>query len=238
MESFSCLKCSAPLKESDFNLELGVAKCSYCDAWFKVDELKQAEKTAEQPAVHIPVPDHFQIKETQDDLLLKYSHQLDDKFRLIGSSLIALVICMVAFFMALAAFADLNRVSLIILVIGLFFAARFMKGIRKIDNEEKIVVQKAGQLARWTMESPRPALTIPVNDIKQLYCTELNHQLTQESKTEFSVAQKYNVNVLLKDDTTCVLVDNMENKQDVLLIEHRIEQFLGIPDEPVAGEVS
>lgn len=72
---------------------------------------------------------------------------------------------------------------------------------------------------------------VRVDDIEQLYTTE---KVTRNNNT---TSVSYTVNVLTKMGKKVKLVSGLDEKEQGIFIEKKIEEILGIKDEKVAGEV-
>jgi hypothetical protein len=71
-------------------------------------------------------------------------------------------------------------------------------------------------------------LRVPVAQIAQLYCKE---KPGKESSTT------YQMSVILKDGRKKDLLSNLDSPEIGFYIEHQIENWLNIPDQPVRGEI-
>lgn len=69
-------------------------------------------------------------------------------------------------------------------------------------------------------------LRVPVNQVKQLYCKEKRGKQTT-----------YQLSVILKDGRKRDLLSNLDSPEIGFYMEHQIENWLDITDQPVRGEI-
>lgn len=221
-----------------------MAKCGYCDAWYQLDELKRSdsgpETVSEEPKVHVPVPKNWNVKETEDYLVIEFPHRLDETHLNIGCSLIALCFCglFIGVLIPLgSSFSLFGPLLVLTILVAMGLVIQLMMNLNKTSRTYKISVSKAGYLTVGNEGVTSSNWMLEAKEIKQLYCTELNSRLMVESNDQKSVVRRYDVNVLLKNDQSHVLVSDIRKKREALFLEYRIERYLDIENEPVLGEV-
>jgi hypothetical protein len=69
-------------------------------------------------------------------------------------------------------------------------------------------------------------LSVPVSQVKQLYCKEKRGKQTT-----------YQLSVVLNDGRKKDLLSNLDSPEIGFYMEHQIENWLNIPDQPVHGEI-
>ena len=72
-------------------------------------------------------------------------------------------------------------------------------------------------------------LNVPVSQVEQLYCKEKTGK--RNSGPEFQLS------VILKDGRKKDLLSNLDSPEIGFYMEHQIENWLNIPDQPVKGEI-
>lgn len=72
---------------------------------------------------------------------------------------------------------------------------------------------------------------LAASDIVQLYAKE------KISKNRNSTSVRYEVHVILKNNTNMKLLGGLENSAQALYIEQEIEKYLGIEDADVKGSI-
>ena len=73
--------------------------------------------------------------------------------------------------------------------------------------------------------------TLSVDDILQFYCSDRTHTNRQRHWTS------YQLNVLKKDGTKLVLLGGLNEREEALFLEERLEEKLGIAPRQVPGEL-
>jgi hypothetical protein len=73
-------------------------------------------------------------------------------------------------------------------------------------------------------------LRVPVTQVEQLYCKE------KPGRNDSSTT--YQMSVVLKDGRKKDLLSNLDSPEIGFYIEHQIEDWLNIPDQPVRGEMA
>ena len=72
---------------------------------------------------------------------------------------------------------------------------------------------------------------VAVDDIQQLYVTE------KISQNKNGTQVRYTVNIMTKSNRQIKLVSGLQEREQAIFIEKKIEEILALPDEAVAGEV-
>ena len=72
-------------------------------------------------------------------------------------------------------------------------------------------------------------LRVPVTQVKQLYC--------KEKPGKQNSGSTYQLSVILKDGRKKDLLSNLDSPEIGFYMEHQIESWLKIPDQPVRGEI-
>ncbi|MCB0321264.1 MAG: hypothetical protein KDD60_10080 [Bdellovibrionales bacterium] len=246
MESLSCLKCSAPLSDKDVNPDLGIAKCKYCDAWMKLSDFQKEPKPLpkESRRKELPVPRNIQISETEEKLTISVTPSTGSGgFGIVGSILGGVVA--VVFLMFFMSFANsMGAPPLFIfapLLMMVFVVGSILMGIAKNEHKSRLRVVNVIKGQHLQCQSPGFGGTperLPLETIKQLYCTEEYEQEYNNSNKAYRSITFYNVNALMTDDSSRHVMTGLQTKQEAFLVEGKIEHFLDLPDNPVAGEIS
>jgi hypothetical protein len=75
--------------------------------------------------------------------------------------------------------------------------------------------------------------TLPAAEIGQLYCQERTRRQNNGGSST-----TYSVSAVTKGGRQVKLVSTLEDQDQALFIEQQIEQYLGIEDRPVGGELA
>lgn len=268
MSDFTCPKCSAPLQEKDFNLELAVAKCEHCHSWSSIDVSQPntpEPAPTKKPLADIPLLNRFEIKENDEILEISWGWST-------GFGVFLVVPLIVIFLMipySCTSMSSSTRIHsietsgnvpqviqdqilqslpghvhrsfpthrsssmpgvfiLFCVVIGAFIlysvAANILNTTTVKVTHHKISVTHEPVPAKGQLE-------IDVDQLKQLYCMQTF------STDKNSTTTHYHVHALLKNDRDLKLISKLDSLKEAVYLEHKIEQYLGIEDTPVAGEI-
>ncbi|MAT14672.1 MAG: hypothetical protein CMJ46_05305 [Planctomyces sp.] len=237
MSDLSCSKCGAALREQDFNLELGVARCGYCKAWSRIAE-PRVNLESEQTRLKREVsrPDKYELNEYHGVLHITWKWFTWASVFLIFFTLFWNGIAFAVFggflfgaieeggWMFLIALFPLIHVS-----IGLLLA---YYTVATLFNRTTIMVSPHHMLIKHGPIPWRGAELDDTKDIDQLFCQENIH------RNKNSTSHTYDVKARLASGKEVKLLSRLENVQEAVFLEQQIERFLGIEDRRIAGEVS
>ncbi|MEZ6047013.1 MAG: hypothetical protein R3C11_15810 [Planctomycetaceae bacterium] len=247
MIPLNCPKCNAPFQEDDYNQDLGVAKCSFCEAWIKLDELQQeADPLRQMPVDTIPVPDHITIHQNSHELKIvvkspiQLGKSLGSVIRLSFTIGPIIFLSIMVFFILSSPLPNVAVIFPVIIGLMIIFSTRKVGSVMQSVSEDRVItVEKHGSLYCQKPILGGEAKSIPSRDIKQLYCTQTFQSSSPALKTNQRHLMNtiFDVNVLDFDNNSSVVLAGISSKSDAILIERQIEEFLGIAHEPVPGEI-
>lgn len=226
-----CIKCGESIAAEDINLNRLLAKCSACNAVFSFAEQVDASARGVQ-GVRDPVrlPKGMRDESSRSGLRLVR--------RWFGPCVIFLAIfCMMwdgfLVFWYSAALKEgaplvMKVAPLVHVLVGLVLSYWVVAGF-----VNSTVVEVTGGALR-VRHGPLPVpgnRCLSASDIKQLHCRR------RVRRTRQSVYYRYDVRVTLTTGKTLALLKGLDTADVALYYEQQIEQFLGIEDEPVAGEL-
>lgn len=182
--------------------------------------------------MHVPIPDNIDLIEDRGDLVIRRSWRGPHLWFL-------LLFCIIwdgfLVFWYSAAFGDPNAPLIMKLfpighvAVGVGLTYYVIAGfVNKTDiriNPVKVSVKSYPM--KWFGNKE-----VGIDDIKQLYTTE---KISNNSNNGTSVS--YTVNIVTGMGKKLKLVSGLQNKEQGIFIEKKIEEVLGIFDEEVAGEV-
>jgi hypothetical protein len=216
-----CKSCGAPIEEDDINLDLAMAKCSYCGAVFGVKGLplqkdRDAPLRYERPEV--PMPTGIEVTRVGDAL------QISRRWcRWPPLCLFLLLLCLGCDAVLIMIIFGNGGMPVtfpyITIAIGMTYGtlARFL---------DRITVQvKQGQLK--IRQRPLPCgheKCLSATDIEQIYCKES------------ILSRSYEAYAVLRRGRKIKLLSNLPKPEQALYIEQELERSLGIQDRPVHGE--
>ncbi|MEZ6046727.1 MAG: hypothetical protein R3C11_14350 [Planctomycetaceae bacterium] len=237
MSDFSCTKCGADLQENDFNLELGVARCSFCRAWTRIGDPIPGKIESEATRIKREVarPDKYEVDEYQGVLRISWKW-----FSWVVAFLIPFCLIWNGFLVVWYSIAlTMDEGGMMRIVFLLFPTIHLAVGagltyftIATLFNRTTILV---GDYRMKIEHGPIPWKGVDISntdDIDQIYCQEKVHR--SKNGTNYT----YQVMARMKSEKELNLLSNLSSIQEALFLEQRIEEFLGIEDRRVAGEVS
>ncbi|MEZ6047014.1 MAG: hypothetical protein R3C11_15815 [Planctomycetaceae bacterium] len=244
MKPLTCLKCSAPIDEQNLNQELGIAKCRYCNTSTKVvdAEKKSFWLDEDQTETAYPVPPHIKIYESAQELriFIQTRNKATNPFALnfLNDKNKVPVIVGLVFAFFISGGLILIPLVFVILISNLMKSGLFDSAQNKeYRGNRKITATKGKTLTCQPVPNTKLSQVYPVSEIRQLYCTEMEEYDYQPMTKSYKPRKFYNVNLLSSDNLPRLVLSGLETRQDALLVERKIEEFLSIPNRPVAGEI-
>jgi hypothetical protein len=230
----TCRDCGAAIPAEDINIERGIAKCSACNAVIDVEQAVHASggPAAVRPRPRVPQPPGIMLEDLGDGLRLTR--------RWFTCAAVFLTFFCIAwdgflvfwYSMALrpdapwimAVFPSLHLavgVGLTYLTLALYL------------NRTRLEVAN-GRLSVSSGPLPWPGnRDLDLSEIEQLYCRES----ASRSNDNGSVSYSYSVSAVLKGGREVKLLSSLPNREQALFIEQIVEQYLGIEDRAVGGEL-
>lgn len=225
----------------DVNIQQALAKCSRCNAVFRLDQQLPPAKPVKQDRPAAPLPKKFLVEDLGTELVISW-HWFSpaiffllffcifwDGFLVVWYS----IVFGVGFFgkqggpggagMLFMALFPLLHVAV---GVGLtyFVLASFV-------NRTTVRVSQ-GELTVRHGPVPFPGnRSLFTADLKQFYCTE------KVTNRRNSCSVTYELNAVQADGTKVQLLGGLDELEQALYLEQRLEQFLGIENEKVPGEV-
>lgn len=227
----TCKQCGAELHARDVDFDALRASCRAC-GWqiggarqgaYRDRAVEEATRSlideSESQRVPLPpLPHNISIVSASEGAVERLVVEIQPE-RLWRVVLVALVVALQG-----ASYVVLRRAP-ILLAVGTFAFVTWISGAF-MGNRRTLTVER-GQLRVAFWPFPRPAKTIEVTELDQLWVDEYVHR---GDTTYRLLARK-------KDGKRVVLVDQLTEPTGALHLERRIEELLGIVDKPVSGEV-
>ena len=235
-----CGSCGAAFTHDDLDLRHGVATCRYCHAVTSLQTAQAApaaEAVASAPVVDrlVPQPDGVHIDEWANELVITRRWFTPILFFMLFFCVAWDSFLVFWYWMGLTHMADMGPMRIIMLVfpichvavgVGLTYAT-----VCGFFNRTIIQVNRVELMVR---HGPVPCpgnRTLHVDSIQQLFtqvCTPTNNGQP--------IAQ-FQVKVLLTDGRSLNLLGSLPDAQQAEFIRQKIEQFLNLKHQPVAGEI-
>jgi hypothetical protein len=234
-----CSRCGAPIASEDVHVELAIAKCAACHAVLDL-MTRQTVDDGGAPAVHprprapVPLPEEFDLRDSPRGLSVSWRW---------FSRTYLLMLGFCAFwdgFMVLwYALAIANRLVLMGLFgllhagVGVWLTYWTLAGLL---NRTRVEV-RGGVLSIRHFPIPwRGNRDLRARDIDQLFCAE---ETSHGRDGTDGAKVTYQLKAILKSDGhTMTLLSGLNDPQQALFLEQRLEEKLGIEDRPVGGELA
>ncbi len=227
-----CKNCGAPIKEDDINLDLAMARCSYCGAVFSVKGLplqedREAPLRYERPSV--PMPKGIEMANVGN--VLRISRRW---FRWLHIFLLLWCLGWDGFLIVWHGMAIASGMwpmllfALLHTAVGIAMTYYVLAGFL---NRTTVQVGK-GMFEVW--HHPLPWFGekhLQATDIKQIYCKE------NIRRSSDGVSKSYEVYAVLRHGGKEKLLSGLIEPEQALYIEQELERFLGIQNRPVRGEI-
>ncbi len=235
-----CDSCGNTLLSSDINIDNMLGKCRTCG---NIVDLRTHFPRTKNNATHrgvifndnrtkkldVPLPEKMTIKEIGYDLIITRKWFSPMFIFLVFFCVIWDGFLLVWYNVAggdMPLIAKLFPLGHVAVGIGLTYYT-----IAGFVNETIIT---ANRMTISVAHKPMPwigAKTISATDIEQLYCEE------KRSSSKNGTSYTYNVNVINKNKQKVKLISGLGEKDQAFFIEQRIEAFLKIENQAVAGEI-
>lgn len=229
----SCPYCSRSIPAEDVNLATSLAKCTGCDHVFSFAEHLSPAKAPEKSAA-VPLPPKFNVEDLGTELTIRWSWYSHAVWFLFFFCIVWDGFLVFWYAMALGSFRAMGWFSLLPLLFPLLHVAvgiGLTYSVLATFFNRTIIRIAQGELS--ISHGPIPWLgnhRLSTFEIQQFYCTE---KITN-GRRRYSVS--YDLNLMRADNTKLQLL-NLEELDQALYLEQKLEEFLRIADEKIPGEV-
>ena len=226
-----CQECGTIIKANDINLKDQIAKCMACNEVFSFKNSNTIENQTNDFDIRkaiVPLPKRFTVKELNGNLEIKMSW-----FTWINLFLTFFAIFWNSFMIAWFAFSISSGKWGFALFgtihAGVGFYLLYMV-VAKYINSTTVIID-SNELSVKIGPLPWPGNhSVKLSDIIQLYSKCV---VSQGKNSTVS----YEVHSILKNGTHLCLIKSLEDNDQALYFEQKIEEKLHITDEPVIGEM-
>lgn len=222
-----CPTCGAPVGVEQVNVQALVATCQPCKAIFSfADQVPREPAAPSRPA--IPRPDSIQVSGQGNVLTLTRRW-----FNLGAIPLTIFCLFWDGFLMVWYTAALLSpHPNIIMLVFPVFHVAvgvflTYTCLSMYVNSTVLTMTRQDVSIKHGPLKWPGNR-TIPLNDVDQFYSEEIRGSKGSRS---------YNLSVLLKSGAKERLLTGLSDAQSALFFEQQLEQWFGISDRPVEGEL-
>lgn len=233
-----CKACRLPIKPQDINLEMAIAKCAACGEVFSILDGLEGDNTIPQMPVALPVPKpkRFVVEEFGSELTIRYRWFTPSLFLLVLFCLFWDAFMATWYGIAITMILSGEIAGWFMALFGLLHLAVGIGitywTLASFINRTEIQVS-GGDLTVWHGPIRCGSVQrIPTSDIKQLYCCD---RMRTGRGSQFS--NIYELNALKLDGSKVTLLGGLVEPEEALFLEERLEQRLGIPPQPVPGEL-
>jgi hypothetical protein len=184
----------------------------------------------DQTIIAAPIPEHISMEQTSTGLLFSY-RWFSPAYIFVGLFAIGWDVFLV-FWYTLATSQDAPLVMLLFPIVHVlvgvgityFALAGFLNKTFILVGEGKLTIQHA--------PLPWPGnRVLQASDLTQLYSEE------RVIRTRNGAQMKYKLNAITREDKKISLMSNLTAPDQVRFLEHKLEEYLGITDVPVEGEM-
>ena len=177
----------------------------------------------------IEIPKNMHLLEKTSRLEFEYSWY---KFKYV---ITMIVVPFIAFFLVESDYiiGDFNTITIPVAVVVIFAAVALYFSLAKLINTTKIrVTHNAIEVKNGPLPYSKN-LMLKKEDVTQFYVTQ--HRIGHRY---YLFATTYQINIILKSDKVITLVKGLYTPKQGRFIENKIEDFLGITDIHVDGELA
>lgn len=234
-----CPTCNREIPAADINIRLAAAKCATCNTVFQFQDQLEPVSAPRSAALPVPAPKKFIIEDFGSDLTIRwrwYSHAVWALlfFCLFWDGFLIFWYGMMFFagknmrgeagwFWLLPILFPLLHVAVGVGLTYFVLCSFINRTVIRVTGGELTV--RHGPLP-WGGNR-----TVSTFDVTQLYCTEKVRSNRRGYSTSFEL------NALLSDGEKVNLLTAIEELDQALFLEQKLEQHLKIEDQRVPGEV-
>jgi hypothetical protein len=224
-----CPSCRVPVAAEDVALDTGLAKCRTCNNVFRFADDPALASPPARPRALVGRPPNVVAAETSGELVVTYRWFSPKYIFMAFFCLFWNGFLVFWYAMALSSGDQLALLfPLLHVAAGIFITYMTIAGFVNTTT-----LRIDGYRLRVT-HHPLPwgrAVDLGIGDVQQLFCDQ------KISRGRNGVSFTYNLNALLRDGSRRKVVSGLDTPELPIYLEHHAEEWLGIRDEPVAGEL-
>lgn len=238
-----CKKCGQQVLAEDMNLEMALAKCRGCSSVFSIldalqDGTDSGVVSVSRERLPVPMPKGYKIDELGRELTITYRWFTLAAFALLFFCVIWDGFLVVWYSIGLSALADgkagaMGWVMILFPILHVAVGVGLTYGVVCMFVNRTEIRIVGGDLTIWHGPIPCPGnCRIATSDVKQIFVTEVCH------RGKHGPRYSYDVNVVKRDGSKKKLVGSLQDVQQALFLEQKLESHLEIADQRVPGEVN
>lgn len=220
----------------NLNLDRMIAKCGACHAVFAFTVDGQASPPrASRPGTpsDVPRPSGLELDRLGGDLTI--TKRWRSWFLVIFLSVFTAVWNGMSWFMFVTALAEIGYLAAFFALFGLVGLLIAYMTLGVLVNSTVVSVGREVVVRHGPLPMPGNCV-VAAADLDQLYVTErVTHSSSRSGGRSTSI--RYDLRAKLKSGAGVVLLRSLVDAEEALYFEQLIEAELGIPNEPVRGEV-
>jgi hypothetical protein len=224
-----CPSCRVPVAAEDIALDTGLAKCRTCNSVFRFDNLPELAVPAAPPRQHVARPRSVATWEDAGGLTVQY-RWFSQKYIFLA------IFCLFwdgfLVFWYLMAWGSGETVMMLfpLLHVAAGIALTYTTIAGFVNTTTLRIDPWRLQVAHHPIPWGRP-VKLEVGDVQQLFCDE------KVTRGKNGPSYTYNLNALLRDGTRRKVISGLDSAELPIFLEHHAEEWMGIRDEAVAGEL-
>lgn len=223
MAKISCKNCGKDIPAENVNIQKAIAKCQSCDCIFQFDDQIELSRP------EVGMPDKYEVLKLRSSIDISYSWLSPKYYALVFFTLFWNGFMAVWYYLALTDgewFMALFGVLHLGVGIFLFYTtlAGFVNSTHINATRNRLEIRHR---PLWWMGNR----AVEVSEIDQLFCK------LQVNNSENGTTYAYHLYMIDKNKKHTKLISNMESPDQVLYLEQEIENFLGIKNRRVKGEL-
>jgi len=224
-----CPSCRVPVAAEDVALDTGLAKCRTCNNVFRFDDAPELAAPAVRPRPNVGKPRRVVIAETGGGLTVQYRW-----FTPIYIFMALFCVFWDGFLVFWYAFALTSGSPVMILFPILHVLAGIGITYATLAGFVNTTTLRIDPYRLRVWHHPLPwgrAIELGIGEVKQLFCEE------KITRGKNGPSYTYTLTALLNDGTRRKLVGGIDSAEIPLFLEQHAEEWMGIRDEPVTGEL-
>ena len=227
-----CPSCGTLIPASDINLDRALAKCQACNAVLDLEEELRRQSKVKKTRPRIPQAPGILLEDTGQGMRLSY-RWFSPLFIFLAFFCFAWDSFLV-FWYSIVFFANGPWIWIMAAFPVLHLAVGVGLTYYTLAGFLNSTVLDVGQEELRVRHGPLPwrgNRTLPTQNIEQLYCQK---KFTQTNENQ---SCWYSVHAVLKGGRQVPLLTGLQDRERALFIEQIVEEYLGLEDQPVGGEL-
>ena len=224
-----CPTCRVPVAAEDVALDTGLAKCRTCNNVFRFDNLPGLAAPAVRPRQNVGRPRNVVSSEIDGGLTVRY-RWFSPKYVFLAFFCLFWDGFLVFWYAMALSSGDTIGLLFPLLHVAAGIAVTYATVAGFLNTTTLRIDPYRLRVTHGPIWWGRP-IQLEVGDVHQLFCDE------KVSRGRNGPSYTYNLNALLRDGSRRKVVSGLDSAELPVFLEHHAEEWMGIRDEPVAGEL-